>query len=171
MQEIWKDIKGYEGWYKISNLGRVKSLKKWCGNKYSIKWIKEENILSPTDNGNGYLIIGLRKDTKKKNFYIHRLVAEHFIENNLNKEEVNHIDFNKRNNIVSNLEWCDRKENVEHSRINMFKQHNTKTGRTGEKYILYRNNRYRVVVNKYDRTFKTLEEAITFRDSVLSEVV
>ena len=93
MQEIWKDIKGYKGWYKISNLGRVKSLKKWCGNKYSIKWIKEENILSPTDNGNGYLIIGLRKDTKKKNFYIHRLVAEHFIENNLNKEEVNHIDF------------------------------------------------------------------------------
>lgn len=171
MQEIWKDIKGYEGWYKVSNLGRVKSLKKWAGNKYKAKWIEEESILTPTNNGTGYLFIGLRKDTQRKNRYIHRLVAEHFIENPHNYKEVNHIDFNKRNNIVSNLEWCNRKENVGHSRINMFKQHNTKTGITGEKYIRYRNNRYRVVVNKYDRTFKTLEEAITFRNSVLSEVV
>lgn len=171
MKEIWKTIKDYEGLYEISNLGRIKSLKKWCGNKYKAKWIEEESILTPTNNGTGYLIIGLRKDTHRKNKYIHRLVAEHFIENPHNYKEVNHIDFNKRNNIVSNLEWCDRKENVEHSRINMYKQHNTKAGITGEKYILYRNNRYRVVVNKYDKTFKTLEEAITFRNNVLSEVV
>ena len=77
MQEIFKDIKGYEGLYQISNIGRVKALV--FRNGTTLK--EKEKLLNPTDNGNGYLIIGLSKGGKKKNFYIHRLVAETFIDN------------------------------------------------------------------------------------------
>lgn len=96
MKEIWKDIKGYERLYQISNYGRVKSLV--FNNNICKK--KREKILSPTDNGKGYLIIGLRKNGKRKNYYIHRLVAEHFLKNDKNLKEVNHINFNKKNNSV-----------------------------------------------------------------------
>ena len=115
MKEIWKDIKEYEGIYQISNLGRVRRLKKWCGNVYKSKWIDDIKILTPTDNGNGYKIISLNKNRKRKNKYIHRLVAEAFIPNPDNLPEVNHIDNNKSNNVWTNLEWCTRSYNVKYS--------------------------------------------------------
>lgn len=77
MKEKWKRIAGYEESYEISNFGRVKSLTFRNGTTYRLK----EKILSPTDNGKGYLIISLSKNTKRKNFYIHRLVAEAFLDN------------------------------------------------------------------------------------------
>lgn len=93
--EIWKDIKGYEGLYQVSNWGRVKSL------KYG-----KERILKPQKDRGGYLRIGLYKDRKFKLTKIHRLVAEAFLENPDNLPEVNHRDENKKNNRVENLEWC-----------------------------------------------------------------
>lgn len=98
MKEIWKDIKGYEGIYKISNIGRVK-------NKLT------EEIKKQSDNGNGYKNVNLWKQNKGKTFYIHRLVAEAFIENTLNKTEVHHIDSDRSNNTVENLAWVTTKEN------------------------------------------------------------
>lgn len=159
MQEIFKDIKGYRGLYKISNKGRVRST---------------GGILTPTDNGKGYLIIGLCKDGKRKNFYIHRLVAEAFIDNPEKKPVVNHKDYNTRNNDVNNLEWVTQKENIAHSINNMRgKKHNSKTN-TGERNISYRatKDRYRVIINRKEYgTFKTLKEAIAKRDAILKGVI
>ena len=94
------NIHGYNGKYKIDDLGRVYS---------------EFKIITPYDNGHGYLAVKLWKNGKCKQHYIHRLVAEKFIPNPNNYPEINHIDGDKRNNAVSNLEWCNRKMNVQHS--------------------------------------------------------
>lgn len=111
MDEKWKDIKNYEGFYQISNLGRVKSLIF----RNNVCNIKKEKILKPTDNGNGYLIVSLHKNKNRKVFYIHRLVGQTFIENKEHLKEINHKDGNRKNNNIDNLEWCNRKYNVEHS--------------------------------------------------------
>lgn len=171
--EQWKDIKNYEGKYQISNLGRVKSLKKWSGNKYNPKWVYQDRILHPSNNGNGYLIIGLKKNNIRKNYYIHRLVAEHFIDNPNNYKEVNHLDYNKENNKADNLEWCTRKENIEYSIENMKGRKSITHSNTNEKYITYRKrkNKYRVVIDRKEKQFNTLEEAINFRNAILKEVV
>lgn len=102
--EIWKDIKGYEGFYQISNYGNVKSLNyRRTGNEKLMK-----PILQPT----GYLCVMLYKPLK--NFFIHRLVAEAFIPNPDNLPCVNHKDENQTNNHVGNLEWCTYKYNNEY---------------------------------------------------------
>ena len=118
MQEIWKDIKGYEGLYQVSNLGRVKKLKHTTfhsgGNQYSrfnYKIEHKEKIVCSGDNGNGYRYMPLHNGQTSKNFYVHRLVAETFIPNPNNLPEVNHKDGDKTNNCTANLEWCTRKEN------------------------------------------------------------
>lgn len=111
MKEVWKDIQGYEGLYQVSNLGRVRHL------PYTIKWggklehrpLKEMN---QHKNSNGYCIVILSKNSKSKKFLVHRLIAQAFIPNPDNLPEVNHIDEDKSNNKVNNLEWCDRKYNV-----------------------------------------------------------
>ena len=105
MQEIWKPIPNYEDFYEVSNLGNVRTL----------NWNRTNQIrlLSPFDNG-GYLRVSLVHG-KKQHKLVHVLVANAFIPNPDNKPYVNHIDGNKRNNNVSNLEWCTVKENVNHA--------------------------------------------------------
>lgn len=102
-KEIFKDIKGYEGLYQVSNLGNVKSL----GNDKA----KKERILKTGKNIWGYLYVILRKNRKGKITYIHRLVANTFIPNVDNLPQVNHKDENKENNCADNLEWCNAKYN------------------------------------------------------------
>ena len=115
MEEMWKDIENYEGLYQVSNLGRVKSLKRdIINNRYGVAHIKEK-ILKPRNDGKGYVRIVLYKNNQKKQFKIHRLVAQTFILNVQNKPFVNHIDGNKQNNKVTNLEWCTCKENNLHA--------------------------------------------------------
>lgn len=88
--EIWKNIKNYEGIYQISNLGKIKNKEKILK-----QYVKK-----------GYYTIGLRKNGLRKFYQVHRLVAQAFIENKDNLPQVNHIDENKLNNNVDNLEWC-----------------------------------------------------------------
>lgn len=114
--ENWRDVKGYEGFYQVSNLGRVKSLDRVVKdiNKDRTQLIKGK-MLKPADNGNGYLIVSLRKDNKRKNHYIHRLVGEAFLNDYLSILTINHKDFNRKNNNVSNLEVCTIQENLKYS--------------------------------------------------------
>ena len=103
MEEIWKDIEGYEGLYQVSNMGNIKSMKRQsCDGRYSY----EEFIKKPSYNNYGYKIISLMKDRKSKLFLVHRLVAKAFIPNPNKLPYINHKDECRDNNIASNLEWC-----------------------------------------------------------------
>lgn len=106
--EIFKDIKGYEGLYQVSNMGNVKSLGNGGSNS-------KEKILKPQKNYKNYLFVGLWKQGKRKFYLIHRLVAEAFINNPNNYEEVNHRDEDKTNNTIENLEWCTHFYNCNYS--------------------------------------------------------
>lgn len=105
--ETWKDIKGYENLYQVSDLGNVKN-------------IKTGRILKQKID-NGYYRIGFSFNGKVKMFRVHRLVAEAFLPNPKNYKIVNHIDRNRKNNNVSNLEWCDNIHNVTHKLDMLFK--------------------------------------------------
>lgn len=178
IQETWKDIPNYEGIYQISNYGRVKALAKdivWC--KGNIKH-QDEMIMKPMVNHNGYLRIALcNKDHKYKKFPIHQLVATAFIGKKPSpKHVVNHKDFNRKNNFVSNLEWVTQRENSIYSRNNCKSARlNNVSSNTGEHYIYYSRNKYRVsveILGKYiaNKSFKTIEEAIRYRDLVLGDI-
>lgn len=121
MEEIWKTIDGYPD-YEISNKGRVKSL----GNDKK----RKEKILKGFKIGRGYLQVHLCKDGKIKNYLIHRLVAQAFIPNPNNLLEVNHINEDKTDNRVENLEWCNSQYN------NNYGTHNERMAKTNSKPIL-----------------------------------
>lgn len=101
MKEIWRDVQGYNGYYKISNIGNVMG--------------RSGNILKPAINKDGYKKVIFCVNKIQKTFTVHRLVASAFIKNPKNKEFVNHIDLNKTNNNVNNLEWVTNKENLLHA--------------------------------------------------------
>lgn len=109
--EIWKDIKNYEGLYQISNCGKVKSLERKVKNKNGFR-IVPEKILKPILNNKGYYAYGLRKNGKLNMILLHRLIGEHFIKNKNNYPCINHIDGNKLNNEINNLEWCTYEHNI-----------------------------------------------------------
>lgn len=111
MEEEWRDIKGYEGLYEVSNMGRVKSLNYGRTGK--------SKILRPNETRLGYLRICLCKYGKHKIYWVHRLVLMTFNPNpDMKSLEVNHIDEDKTNNRLENLEWVTRKENINHGTRN-----------------------------------------------------
>lgn len=110
MNEIWKDIQGYEGLYQVSNLGRVRSLAKMAG-----KSPRKETTKHSFPDKVGYIKTNLYKMGEHKQVYVHRLVAEAFIPNPENKPSVNHINGVKSDNKVCNLEWVTVSENTKHA--------------------------------------------------------
>ena len=149
MEEIWKDVKGYEGIYQVSDLGRIKRLT-------SLDSIGRRKItrIMAVHVHNGYVKIRLSKNSIRKNYSVHRLVAKAFIANLDAKGEVNHIDGNKTNTQVSNLEWMTSSENQLHAY------------RTGlDKSTTKRRNDYRskpviqILNNKIINAFLSVREA------------
>lgn len=102
MEEIWKDILGYEGFYQVSSYGRIKHTKKGTFKKLIKNWA-------------GYIRVQLFQDNIGKIFSVHRLVARAFIPNPHNYPEINHLDHNRENNSIDNLEWCTRSQNAQYS--------------------------------------------------------
>ena len=150
--ELWADIQGCEG-YKISSYGVVKCF----------MWDKTNGrILKPQKTIGGYYAVKIRD----KHYNIHRLVAIHFLERIDGKDCVDHIDRDKLNNHVSNLRWCDKRDNS----LNRGLPKNNKSGHKG---IFYRQDRNSYIVfwmvekkKRKSKMFPTLEEAIAFRDEV-----
>lgn len=145
MKEIWCDVYGYEGLYQVSNLGNVKSL---LNNIY----------LKGHVSNCGYCDVQLYKDKKVRVFKVHRLVALHFIPNPGFKQQVNHIDGNKLNNNVTNLEWVTAKENTEHAIVNGFRKAHVKEThkRLPRKILQYDNDGY------YLKTWDSVKEIVRF---------
>lgn len=169
--EIWKDIKGFEGLYQVSNFGRVKRL------AHAVKTIKGqrnlgEQIKKQSVRKDGYMCVSIRKEGERFGFLVARLVAIHFIENPEGKSEVNHISGDKSDNNVANLEWTTRKENAQHamrtglmptgeghgmSKLKEFEvkemrelysMGNVSTGELGKKYNVSYKNVWLIVTNR-----------------------
>lgn len=137
MEEIWKEIEGFEGKYEISNLGRIRTVKNiqhfWS--RASGEWKLEERIQETNKirvcfkNNKGYMRIALKNKDKVKDYLVHRLVAKTFIPNPENKRFVNHKNGNKEDNRVENLEWCTQKENMQHAVKNGLSKGRRKVGK------------------------------------------
>jgi len=107
--EIWKPIENYEGYYKVSNMGRVLAERRFLIKENGVEqFCKEQIVQANTIINSGYRIVNLVKDKQLHHFLVHRLVAKHFVENPYNMPFVNHKDENKLNNCANNLEWCNK---------------------------------------------------------------
>ena len=112
--EVWKDVVGYEGYYQVSNLGRVRSLDREVPLGETTKKNKGK-IRKQVPHKKGYLMLNLSKNKEVKGYLVHRLVALHFVDNPNDYPEVNHINGIKDDNRAANLEWCTRKQNLSHA--------------------------------------------------------
>ena len=177
MIEVWKDIPDYEGLYQVSNLGRVKALKKEWLSHHTAILTHGEKIIKPYLNHNGYLRVALSKDNKYHKFPVHRLVANAFIGKQPSDDYViNHKDYNRQNNCVDNLEWLTQKENSIYSKENARKSALTRLKpRSKEHYIYHRKlatteHWFVYIKHKYYQ-FTSLEEAKDFRNKHLNDLL
>lgn len=159
--EIWKNIDGFK-YYQISNLGNIKSLERTESiynykKRTNVLRKRKEKILATRISSNGYLNISLLKNGKTTTELVHRLVAEAFIPNPDNLPQVNHINGNKQDNRVENLEWCTPSENLRHAVINGLKKSSEKQKEVAKKNILKANDKKRKQVEQLTLDGKLLK--------------
>ena len=177
--ETWKnyDLPGCCSELQVSNNGRIKCISYigglgWHGGK--CKKIRNK-VLKTSENGNGYKYVTVTVNGKRKHLYVHRIVAELFIENPDRKPYVNHIDYDRGNNSVENLEWCTPRENNQHSAHRMARpKRNANVGEYG-KGIRKRKSKYEVSIyhkrkQYYLGRFDTLESALSARNKMYDEL-
>lgn len=178
--EEWRQIAGYEGYFEVSNHGRVRSVERvrWVKNRHGTGSFRKDKgkVLTPIDNGNGYSYVTLNVNGNRKNKYVHRLVAAAFCVKSGEDNVVNHKDHNRKNNRAENLEWVTQMDNVRHSAHLMRGERGIGwSNTTGEKYIGIKKlrgetyfcvRRIKWIGNK-DKCFRTMEEAIAYRDEVI----
>lgn len=137
MQEVWKDVVGYEGFYQVSNLGNVRSVTRIVKTKRGQKLLHGMPIRASKSHSTKYLYVNLNRDGKLRRCTIHRLVAEAFIPNPNNLPQVNHKDEIRDNNEVSNLEWCTNVYNSNYGTKNERMSRIKKLQNCGEKNPFY----------------------------------
>ncbi len=150
--EIWKPIPDFEGYYSVSNLGRVRSEARVVEHKVKSKQTLRERILKAGTLKNGYLFVVLCRNGQKKTFLVHRLVAMAFLEKSENKEQVNHINNIRYDNRLENLEWCTRSENMQHA---------TKQGRSGGQKVA-------ITEEVIQEMYKLLDQGLTLHQVAAS---
>lgn len=134
MKEIWKDIKGYEGLYQVSNLGNIKSVNRIVRFKNGYRCLPEKILKISSFCNSKYMQVNLSKNSKIKTYSLHRLVAETFIPNPNNLPCVNHKDENPQNNCVDNLEWCTHKYNSNYGTLKKRQSEKMKHNYTNENF-------------------------------------
>ena len=160
MIEVWKDVLGFEGLYQISNFGNVKSLERYVfipayGGQFRHL---DEIILSKMVGSMGYYKVVLCNGSKSKQVNIHRLIAIAFIPNPNNYPQVNHMDGDKQNNSINNLEWCTSKHNIRHSwAIGLSKAYWKDKGGEG--------NPLNIKVYQYDLNNNLIAEFYSFKEA------
>lgn len=148
--EEWKAVKGFEGLYEISNKGRLKRVSRDVLDQRGIVQHFPEQLLKGTLGVYGYMQTTLRKNRRKINVKIHKLVAEAFVENSNNKPIVDHIDGNKLNNNADNLRWVTNSENIiNENTYNKFKENVTKV-RKAERIPVYQLDDNYNIIKKFD---------------------
>lgn len=153
MKEEWRDIEGYEGIYQISNYGRVKAVDRLINDSYGRIWLRKGQIRSTHIDRFGYEKVILCKNNTQKHFFIHRLVAMAFVSNPDNFPLINHIDEDKLNNRVENLEWCTPRYNSNYGSRNKKLSAKLKLIKTGKPIAQYSLNGILL------RIYKNAEEA------------
>jgi hypothetical protein len=165
MKEVWKEINGYEGIYLISNLGNVKSLERFVSNHSGFNKKLKEKYRKPSISKTGYYVLDLQKESKRKTFKLHRLIAIAFIENTFNKPCINHKNGNKLDNRIENLEWCTISENNIHAINTKLKNdsgvNNSKSNITENDVYFIRNSKLKL---------KELSEMFNINQSGISKI-
>ncbi len=115
MNEIWKPVSGYEGYYEVSSCGRVRSKERVVVRSDGVAQTRRSRMKKLTDTPDGYLIVKLSRDGVNRRMPVHALVAKEFVEGYRPGLEVNHIDYNRKNNSAENLEWVTHEENIQHT--------------------------------------------------------
>lgn len=162
MNEIWKDVDGYEGLYQVSSEGRIKCLPTLPNDtmdSYQKKLLKKEKIKTLSLTRYGYLAVTLYKFGVASRKHVHRFVATAFLENPQNKSQVNHKNGIKTDNRIENLEWCTASENMKHAyAIGIKKVSKNGLGRRNEKHVLSKKINQLSLDGEYIRTFPSISE-------------
>lgn len=160
--ESWKDIKGYKGYYQVSNHGHIRSMPRVLTDGR----VFQGRELSQVSNGNGYLYVSLSSGNKSQHHYIHRLVAESFLLNDGLLPEVNHIDGDKSNNSVENLEWISSRDNKNHAFETGLREANSYEFENEIVADLLRGHHRNFVANKYHAAIVSIDRIIERRNIV-----